>query len=158
MTIETEGNGEGDKSDVPQTLDTAQPDQAVIEKKEKMRAYKRAYNRQWRKEHPDRAREIGREAARRNRATEHGREYFRNYLRERRKGKRGERKTSARADEHWGNLPPLHPIFERLSDTLAKEHISPAGETTIFPEPVERSVTPQSPPPDRPRSTRRRNP
>jgi hypothetical protein len=158
MLIEHEGSEQGETPNVSEASDTTQPDQAALEKKEKMRAYKREYNRQWRKEHPDRAREIGREAARRKRATEQGREYVRNYQREWRKGKRDARRASARANEHWDNLPPLHPIFERLSDALAKQQTSPAGETTIFPEPVERSVTPQSPPPERPQSTRSRNP
>jgi hypothetical protein len=153
MLIEHEGSEHGETPNVSEASDTTQPDQAALEKKEKMRAYKREYNRQWRKEHPDRAKEIGREAARRKRATEQGREYVRNYQREWRKGKRGERKASARANEQWGNLPPLHPIFERLSEALAKQQTSPAGETTIFPEPGERSATPQSPPPDRPRHT-----
>jgi hypothetical protein len=157
MLIEHGGSGQGETPKVREASATTQPDQAALEKKGKMRAYKREYNRQWRKEHPDRAKEIGREAGRRWRATEHGKKYSRNYKRGWLKGK----KEAARqqAAEQWGNLPLLHPIFERLSEALAKQQTSPAGETVIIPEPVDRSATPQSPTPDRPRGTRgRRNP
>jgi hypothetical protein len=78
MLIEHGGNEQGDAPNVSEASDASQLDQAALEKKEKMRAYKREYNSQWRKDHPVRAKEISRNSARRRRATEHGREYYRN--------------------------------------------------------------------------------
>ncbi len=160
MLPEISAGGQGKGPDLPNTADTPQPDQAPQTKQEKMRAYKRAYNSQWRKDHPDRAKEISRNSARKRRATAQGREHYRNYMRGWRKGKKDERgRASALTNEQWGDLPPLHPIFMRLSEALYKQQTSPAGETDIFPEPGGRPATPQSPTPDRPRSTReRRNP
>jgi hypothetical protein len=159
MGIETGGSGQGETPKVPQAPETTQPDQAALGKQAKMRAYKREYNQKWRKEHPDRAKELGRESARRQRQTEHGKEYSRNYKRGWLKRQKEAKRASARAAEQWGTLPRLNPIFELLSEDLYKQQTSPAGETAIFPKPVEKFETPQSPTPERPRSTRaRRNP
>jgi hypothetical protein len=153
MAIETRGNGQGEHPEVPQASDQQQLDQAVLKRREYQRKrYQQnpkpilEKNRRWRQQNPDKARESSRkwaekhpenaaEASRRtslryfNKNRERLYEQKREQRRQKKEAARGSGQTEQQAAEQWGNLPRLHPIFERLSQAPAKHQTPPAGET-----------------------------
>jgi hypothetical protein len=143
MAIETQGNGQGDKPEVPQTSDQQQPDQAVLKRREYQRKQYQQNptpilekNRRWRQQNPDKARESNRKWAEKHpeKAAEASRRtslrYFnknRQQLYEQRRAQYKQKREAAsrqaeqQAAEQGGNLPRLHPIFDQLSKALATQ-------------------------------------
>jgi hypothetical protein len=126
------------------TPEPTQPEQAELDRREHRRAYKRDWMRRWRKEHPDQNREINNRWLKSERGKEYRRNYMRGYFARKKEAARASGQTEQQAAEQSGNLPPLHPIFERLSQALAKPQT-----------PVEQD-RPESPTADSPRGRRRR--
>lgn len=142
----------------PASPDISQPqDPVALEKRERRLAKKRERERNWRNQHPEESKKGSRERNRRYRSTEHGKEHRKKYQRESRRRKREEKRASALPTERSSNLPPLHPIFERLSQALSEEQTPIAREISIFSKSPNTSSTPESPTIQRPRQTTRRN-
>src|SRR5918999_417415 len=136
MAIEN-GDGHGDTLEDSQTSDQQQPDPAVLQRREYQRKrYQQnptpilEKNRWWRQQNPAKARASSRQWAERNpeKAADISRRssltYFqknRERLYEQGRILRKQKKEAAQAEQvatQSGNIPPLNPIWDRLSHAL----------------------------------------